>query len=396
MKRILIISFYHPPDITPGAFRIKSIIDEISKSKEKDILVDVITTEPNRYTSYNNKKLDNESSDLNSTFVNIHKIKIPQNYNKLSLQILGFIIFAIHVLKFCFKKDWDILFATSSRLMTAFLSAIIAHYKNIHLFLDIRDLFSDTAKDVFTGNFFKLIFPLIKFIESWTFKKASIINIVSPGFLNFVKEINPNARILNFTNGIDDIFLNYDFNRSFSKNKKLRILYAGNIGSGQALETILPNFAKEKQDQCELTVIGNGGTKHLLEKQIRMLDCKNINITDHISRSDLLKEYSKTDIFFLHLADLDCFHKVLPSKIFEYASTGKPILAGVSGAAKDFLEQNVPWAFIFPPSDVLLCNKSFESIASDYKVVNTDKFNQNFSRKKISSLLVKQILDYKS
>ena len=52
MKKVLILSFYHPPDVTPGAFRIKSLLEQISKQKD-DIEVTVITTKPNRYTSFN-------------------------------------------------------------------------------------------------------------------------------------------------------------------------------------------------------------------------------------------------------------------------------------------------------------------------------------------------------
>ena len=49
-----------------------------------------------------------------------------------------------------------------------------------------------------------------------------------------------------------------------------------------------------------------------------------------------------TDVLFLHLNDYSAFRKVIPSKIFEYAATGKPIVAGVSGYAAEFLRHENP------------------------------------------------------
>ena len=60
-KKILILSFFHPPDLTACSFRVKSIIDEIEKT-EKSILIDVVTTFPNRYSSYSAGNEDTNSN----------------------------------------------------------------------------------------------------------------------------------------------------------------------------------------------------------------------------------------------------------------------------------------------------------------------------------------------
>lgn len=393
MKKILILSFYHPPDVTPGAFRIKSLLDQLSKQRD-DIEVTVITTKPNRYTSFNKSNTSDQLEIKYPPYLRIHKIEVPQNNNKLILQVWGFIIYASKAFSIARKSNWDLVFSTSSRLMTAFLSAIIAYYKNTKLFLDIRDLFSDTAKHVFSGIGFNVIYPFIKYIEAWTFRKAAIINLVSPGFKKYVSDINPNARITEYTNGIDQVFMDSNFERKVTEEKRLKILYAGNIGPSQNLESILPNFAKKVESIADLQIIGNGGSKKELQKKLINLDCKNVELIDHVLRIELLKKYNEADILFLNLADLDCFKKVLPSKIFEYGSTGKPILAGVSGFAKDFLIENVPSAYIFYPSNLELCLKSFNVIRKNYKTFDSSNFKNKFSRNKISKMLADEILDF--
>jgi hypothetical protein len=51
----------------------------------------------------------------------------------------------------------------------------------------------------------------------------------------------------------------------------------------------------------------------------------------------------------LHLNDHAAFRKLLPSKIFEYAATAKPMMASVAGFAAEFLESDVEGVEIFPP-----------------------------------------------
>ena len=392
MKRILLLSFYHPPDVTPGAFRIKSILKELARNNNEDLEIDLITTEPNRYTSFNKDYKSTEDTEDYPPYVKVHKIKIPQNHNKLSLQIIGFIIYAFGAIKFASKKKWDLIFATSSRLMTAFLSALIAKFKNVDLFLDIRDLFSDTAHHVFSGFFLNAIFPFIKLIESWTFKNANHINIVSPGFYSFIKKINPRASIYEHTNGVDEIFLKHDFADNVIRNERLKILYAGNIGACQNLESVIPQIAKKTESFADFFVIGDGGRKTKLIEEANKLRCKNLKITGHVSREELINHYTEANILFLNLSELDCFKRVLPSKMFEYGATGKPILAGVTGSAEKFLRSNVPWAYIFAPSSVSACLESLEHLRKELKIYDARDFKQKFSRKEISSQLANRII----
>ena len=63
-----------------------------------------------------------------------------------------------------------------------------------------------------------------------------------------------------YTNGIDDVFLKYDFTKD-KKNKKVIITYAGNIGEGQGLEKIVPDMARKLGNEYEIHIIGDGGRK---------------------------------------------------------------------------------------------------------------------------------------
>ena len=50
--KILILSYYFPPDLSACSFRMESFIDELDKNHESIREIEVLTTSPNRYKSY--------------------------------------------------------------------------------------------------------------------------------------------------------------------------------------------------------------------------------------------------------------------------------------------------------------------------------------------------------
>ncbi len=83
------------------------------------------------------------------------------------------------------EKKYNVVYATSSRLMTAFLGALVATIKRAYLYLDIRDIFIDTVEDVFPRKMTALVLPILSVIERFTINKAHKVNMVSRGFLPY-------------------------------------------------------------------------------------------------------------------------------------------------------------------------------------------------------------------
>jgi hypothetical protein len=69
----------------------------------------------------------------------------------------------------------------------------------------------------------------------------------------------------------------------------------------------------------------------------------------------------------LHLNNYDAFRNVLPSKIFEYGASGKPIWAGVAGFSEEFILQEISNATVFAPCDVEESIRSFKKLAFIYE-----------------------------
>ena len=101
-----------------------------------------------------------------------------------------------------------------------------------------------------------------------------------------------------------------------------------------------------------MVVIGDGGRRSELAQALARAGTDNVELLPPMSREQLILAYQGADVLLLHLGRQAAFEKVLPSKLFEYAALGKPLLAGVSGYAARFIREEIDNAQVFSPGDV--------------------------------------------
>jgi glycosyltransferase involved in cell wall biosynthesis len=384
--RILLLTFYFEPDLCAGSFRITAFIKSLKEKLGPDDRIDIITTMPNRYVTFTADCLEEEQLADN---IFVKRINIPVHKSRYIDQVISFTYFFIAALFWTRKKKYDLIFATTSRLFTGFLGAVISKIKKIPLYLDVRDIFTDTMDSLLPKKISFFILPIFKKIEKITFRRAIIINMVSEGFKDYIKKISNKEDLSYFTNGIDDEFLKEDFSRTY-KNKIKIITYAGNIGQGQGLDKIIPEMAEGLGNNYLIKIYGDGGIRDILEREILDRNIKNVIIEDPVDRKRLLEIYRESDWLFLHLNAYDAFKKVLPSKIFEYAATEKPIIAGVEGYSADFIKNNLEGAIVFQPCEAIDFLNKFKSF-NDYNFERS-MFINNFKRETIMSQMADEVL----
>jgi glycosyltransferase involved in cell wall biosynthesis len=168
------------------------------------------------------------------------------------------------------------------------------------------------------------------------------------------------------------------------------IVYAGNIGEGQGLEKIVPLSAKLLGEKYKFLIIGDGGTKQKLKEEIFKQEVNNVELRDPVNRKELKKIYQNADFLFLHLNNYKAFEKVLPSKIFELAAYDKPIIAGVSGYAYQFIKQNIPNVILFDPCSVDYFINQIKNY--QYKTEIRSDFIDHFKRSNINKNMVQSIV----
>lgn len=392
MKKVLYLSFYFRPDLCAGSFRNSPLLDEVARqAKAKNASIDVFTTPPQRYSTFNEDFEEIEDIDN----VHIERIIIPKHKSGFKDQIKSFRTYFKEVNKRIKGKEYDLVFASSSRLFTAYLGYKIAKKRKLPLYLDIRDIFTDTIEDVIKNPAVKFgIGPALKSIERKVFGSADHINLISAGFKPYFKQYGQ-ANYTYFTNGIDDVFIQASEQETPASNDVKRIVYAGNIGEGQGLHKVVPQAAKLLGEGFEFHIIGDGGVRPLLEQEIENQGVKNVIMRNPVNRQELIAEYVKADYLFIHLNDYEAFKKVLPSKIFELGVFKKTLIAGVAGYANEFLATNLSGTVLFNPGDYeTMVRLIKEKQEVEFDMAERDAFIAKFNRKKVNEGLAESILSY--
>jgi glycosyltransferase involved in cell wall biosynthesis len=247
--------------------------------------------------------------------------------------------------------------------MTAALGAWIARRTHARLYLDIRDIFVDTISQVLPPVVAPLARALLTPLESWTIGRADRVNLVSPGFEPYFRRRYGERSFAAFTNGIDEEFLTASPEPERSRREApATVVYAGNIGDGQALHQILPELASALRGRARFVVIGDGGRRQALSAALAQAGVGNVELRAPLPRYELIRAYQAADVLLLHLGRQAVFEGVLPSKVFEYAALGKPVLAGVAGYAARFIREQVDNSAVFPPCDAAAAVQAFESL----------------------------------
>lgn len=388
--RILFITFYYSPDLSAGSFRAPALVGALAAQLPDGAAIDVVTTQPNRYRSFVQPAPAFESTGR----IHIHRFKLPSHSSGMLDQSKAFVSFAYQVMKFVGKqKRYDLVVATSGRLLTASLASWISRRLNAPLYLDIRDIFVETICDVLPRTHGAILRPFLSLLERWTIGRAQAVNLVSFGFGSYFRSRYPDKEFAFFTNGIDDEFLTLPVISSQPAPRTgdpLRVLYAGNLGESQGLHAILPSLAGLMRSRATFTIIGDGGRKSKLELALVEAGADNVTLEPPLNRQNLIKRYQSADVLFLHLNDRKVFHTVIPSKLFEYAATGKPIWAGVTGSAASFIRDGISNVAVFDPCDAEAAVRAFAKL--DLHDKPRSQFIQKYNRSAIMREMAETIL----
>ena len=387
--KLLFLTFYYSPDLSAGSFRSTALVRALVEQLPPGSEIDVVTTLPNRYRTFTVDVAGVERAGP----VTVHRIALPRHRSGMADQSRAFLAFGRAAMAIATRTRYDAVFATSSRLMTATLGSIVARRARVPFYLDVRDIFVENISDVLPKPVSLGLRPALAAVERFAFSRADHINLVSRGFAPYFERRYSQARYSFHPNGVDDEFVAMSLAPArppASDGGPLTILYAGNIGEGQGLNLVLPELAVRLRGRARFRVIGDGGRRAALEAALAAHGVSDVEILPPVARDRLVQEYAAADVLFLHLNDYKAFERLLPSKIFEYAATGKPVWAGVGGYAAHFLREKVENAAVFAPCDVDAAEAAFHEL----RLTHTPRraFVERFSRATISAAMATEII----
>lgn len=230
----------------------------------------------------------------------------------------------------CYQED-DEKIVTIITIPSMFLLFQYKRRRGINI-LDIRDLTWEYLQKGFVNNLARVFF------RGWAKKKIkqfdyiTVTNCAEKRYLLKTFGV-PKNKVVLVSNGITEQQYNKVRLVRESNNQRKRVTYIGNVGLAQDLSTLID--AAERTPHLDFYIVGDGTDYKRIYQLANKKDLENLFIVGRAPWESLLDYYSSTDILYAQLTPI--YSSAVPSKLYEYLTTGKRVVFGGGGEASSVL-----------------------------------------------------------
>ena len=378
MKEIFIITSYFPPEIGAASNRILHLAEGL---KERNYNVSVITPLPNYPTGkiFNAYKGKFKVSRVEQG-ITIHRLWIFATVSKNKfLRLIAMLSYSFSLIWFfLFNKVPQTVIVQSPPLLVAFTSMLFLRSKKRKLILNISDLWPIAGLELgaLKKNF---SYRLLERIERFNYSKAHLILGQSEEILTHVSSLFPNKNTLLYRNFPD--FTPPQIGYNTAQNEKIKLVYAGLLGIAQG---VLKLCEKLDFSAIELHIYGSGAEQKQIEDFIKINPQLPVFFHGRVTRQELHNVLLQYDVAIIPL--LNRIYGSVPSKIFEYANLGLPILYFGGGEGEDIISKyQLGWiakAANYDDLNMVISSIKKETITTQLKETIKSTAQKNFSLKK--------------
>lgn len=331
--RVLIVSQYFYPE----TFSINEIARALSN---EGVDVEVLTGQPNYPTGrvFDGYRACSLKSDMFGS-IPLHRVPLaPRGRGALGL-FFNYISFVISACLFGpFKlrgKQFDRIFVYGvSPILAALPALLIGGMKGAPVIIWVLDLWPESLSATgYVKN--KRLLGFVERIVRFIYRQSDHILVQSEAFVDEVKALAGPTPVTYYPNSVDARFLKPVARPETQLphlEDKFIVLFAGNIGKAQAVETILEAAMQlSHKPDIHFVLVGDGRMAKFLRTQIEDRGLKNIELPGRFPLEQMPSFMNQASALLVTLTDETIFAKTVPNKIQAYLASGRPILASLNG-----------------------------------------------------------------
>lgn len=300
-------------------------------------------------------------SAMNEDGVWVQRCHVSEAYNTNFLGRLwgyfSFVFSSIWAGTFLLKGKFDVIVCTSPPLFVGATALWLSFIKRIPFVFEIRDLWPESAIDtgVLTNG---AIIKLAYWFEKWVYRKARLINVLTPAFRQTLldKKGIASDKIIFIPNAADfsmaEALQNFDvlaFRKELGWDNKLVINYVGAHGVANHLVQVLDTAELLRNEPVLFVLVGDGMQKAWLQSEAERRGLQEkVKFYPSVPKQEVFKFIMAADLGMSVLKKADTFKTVYSNKTFDYMSCRKPILMAIDGVSRELVEQADAGLFVEP------------------------------------------------
>ena len=341
--RILLISQYFWPE----NFRINDLCIGL---KESGHVITVLTGKPNypKGSYFKGYTFFNKNTEYWNG-IKIYRANLILRGNgrglKLFLNYFSFAISASFKVFFINEKFDKVFIFAPSPITVAIPGIIASRIFKAKSYLWIHDLWPESIRSA-GGIENKFIIGVFNLLTKYIYSKIDILLIQSQGFLSYLKlqKVSEN-KIIYYPFYAED-FYKVETSKIEYKNQLpegFNLIFAGNIGEGQAFPTLLSaaKIIKDKGYNINWIIFGDGRLRDFVKYKIIEYNLDNTFILKNsLPASEMPKYFSCANGLIVSLKNKYIFSITIPGKLQSYLACGKPIIGSLNGVGAEIIEKS--------------------------------------------------------
>jgi colanic acid biosynthesis glycosyl transferase WcaI len=335
LKRVLIHSIVFSPDGVSTAYLYNDIALGLV---DNGFDVVVLTTTPHYnmiQTELENQPLSKKVFGLYyvSSFNGIQVYHIPlKKYKSTFKRIFSFVYWhlASLILGLTLKRV-NFVLSPSPPLSIGFVSLMISKIKRAKAVYNVQEIYPDLL--INQGNLkSSLVINLLKKFERFIYNNSdAVVTIDNIFFSTIFPRFRDSKKLHIIPNFVDTELYKPLKNLHLlpeifgEGNKKIKILYAGNIGFFQDWGPVMFAAKELSSENIEFWIIGEGVQKDYLEKEVRDNNLTNVRIFPYQRRELIPIINNFADIHFIAI-NIEMEQEGFPSKVYTIMACAKPMI----------------------------------------------------------------------
>ncbi|HIQ04351.1 MAG TPA: glycosyltransferase WbuB [Anaerolineae bacterium] len=383
--RILLLSMYFPPDPAASAVLAGGLARELQALGHE---LSVVTSFPHYDTqriwpTYRGEWMRYSSEDDMEIFR--CWLYLPKRKDQTGGRLLSWFSFnLVSTLAALRTGPQDVILAPSPPLTIGLSARWLARRKHCPYVYNVQDIYPDVAINAGMLRHPRLI-QLARYLEDTVYAGATRITVITPAFAQNLKAKGvPAHKLAIIPNFVDVDFLRPGPRKNgFAQEQDLVgrfvVLYAGNVGLSQGLETLLEaaNLLRTTSELLIL-IVGDGAAKKRLQRQAEAMQLPNVRFLPFQSQSRLPDIYASANVGVVLLRQ-GLAANSFPSKLYSIMAAGRPVVAALDPESDAWqLVHNAESGLTVPPEDPTALADALLTVYRDRE--QAQRFGQNGRR----------------
>lgn len=331
--KLLIITPFYAPDLGPSAPLFALLSEALVRNGHQVSVVAAVPHYPSGKVPSDFRGVGNRHSNVNG--VEVTRVPVPSiDRSKFKQRALQLLCFQIGATWATLASKYDAALITNPALETWLPTWWHAVVRRKPVIYSVFDVYPDVGIDLGVFRSPRVI-ELVRRLECSCLGWSRAVQIISDNFRSGLSALGvPEAKMKRIPIWVDDQLIRplpreNGFSHEFDLDGKFVILYAGNIGISQGLETVL-QAAKLLADQEEMlfVFVGEGSGKSKLQTEAQTLDLHNVRFIPFQPRERLPEVLASADVSLIVLKNKIGLNS-LPSKTFSCLASGRPVIASI-------------------------------------------------------------------